>query len=84
MKLKSILISLLIFSMLVFAMGIGGCTNCPKQFNPPCGTVEDGELSPTMVGGPVPEACGCPEGSYDSGEVDRITAGGPYKICLCN
>ena len=88
MNTKSILISLLMISMLVFAIGASGCPktqgNCPTKFNPPCGSTEPGELSPTMVGGPVPESCGCPEGSHESGDVDRITPGGPYKMCLCN
>jgi len=81
---KNRLLIILVLFCLVLVTGVSGCANCPKQFNPPCGSVQDGELSPTMVGGPVPYSCECPEGSYDSGEVDRITPGGPYKICLCD
>ena len=88
MKTKLAIISALILSMLVFVIGVSGCPkaqgNCPTEFNPPCGSTEPGELSPTMVGGPVPEACDCPRGSHPSGDVDRITAGGPYKMCLCD
>ena len=88
MSAKSILIRILVISMLVFVMGVSGCPKtqgtCPTEFNPPCGSTGPGELSPTMVGGPVPEACGCPRGSSDSGEVDRLTTGGPYKICICD
>ena len=88
MKTKSVIISALILSMLIFVIGASGCPKtqgtCPTEFNPPCGSTEPGELSPTMVGGPVLYECGCPRGSSDSGEVDRITAGGPYKICLCD
>lgn len=36
------------------------------------------------VGGiPIPDRCECPSDTYYSGTTDRVTAGGPYKICIC-
>lgn len=57
------------------------CT-CPTEFHPPCHSVQNGV---EMVGGPVPACCEkCPRGSSYSGTMDRVSPGGPYKICVCN
>jgi hypothetical protein len=38
-----------------------------------------------FVGAPWPKACGnCPSGTYYSGTDDNVTAGGPYRLCVCN
>jgi len=45
-----------------------------------CGEVKDGIET---VGGIVPESCACPNGTHQAG-TDRVTAGGPYRICSCD
>jgi hypothetical protein len=47
-----------------------------------CGTTNNGVR---FEGAPWPKACGnCPSGTYYSGTDDNVTAGGPYRICICN
>jgi len=61
---------------------------CPTEPNPPCHTQPegDGEFSPSVSGVLTYECCTCPIGTHPdpSGTIDRITPGGPYKMCLCN
>lgn len=52
------------------------CRTTSAQWGIPCG---QGGVS----GLPVPDSCDCPSDTYYSGTTDRITKGGPYKICTC-
>jgi hypothetical protein len=53
-------------------------SNCDKYYQQ-CGG------SPIrVVGFPIPEACTCPSYTKDANTIDRITAGGPYRLCNCN
>jgi hypothetical protein len=52
-----------------------------------CGSKLDGSITETtpMTSGVLTyEYCECPEDTIYSGVTDKITPGGPYKICTCN
>ncbi len=52
---------------------------CPAALKPACGSVSNGVR---VSGGIVPAACDCPAGS-EFAQMDNVTAGGPYRICVC-
>lgn len=67
------------YSLTVNAAGTpkkgSACRATSAEWGIPCG----GGVS----GLPVPDSCDCPSDTVYSGTTDRITAGGPYKICTC-
>lgn len=60
----------------------GKKSSCPAtsaQTSTPCHSVNN---SVGVSGVIVPDSCGCPSDTKFS-QMDNITAGGPYKICVC-
>lgn len=63
------------------ACGGGSGGSCDASWVSNCGKTTNGIQ---FTGQPWPESCGsCPSGTYNAGE-DKVTAGGPYFICMCN
>lgn len=59
----------------------GKCPATSAQTSTPCGSVQNGVA---VVGVIVYDYCECPSDTVYSGTTDRVTPGGPYKICTCN
>lgn len=60
------------------------CPATSAQTDTPCNSVhQEGEFNAKTEGVIVYDCCDCPNDTYYSGTTDRVTPGGPYKICNC-
>lgn len=61
--------------------GSSVCPTLSTQTATPCHSTQGGIGVSGVI---VHDSCKCPEDTTYSGTTDRVTPGGPYKICTCN